>query len=141
VTAQPECDDRFHLPRPAAGLRREAQSWAALGASRLQRSEQVPVSLGRSSQCARTSAWGRVRLAYIATFWFWHTLGPRCCRLSGRRAGAALCSLQYDELPAQVSEQSTPVEMIEQAEAQSGRALSVRPTRIVGKGQHIAGRG
>jgi hypothetical protein len=46
--AQPECHDRFHLPRPAAGLRREARLWAAPGASRLQRAEQVPVSLGRS---------------------------------------------------------------------------------------------
>jgi hypothetical protein len=27
----------------------------------------------------------RVRLAYIATFWFRHTLGLRCGRLSGRR--------------------------------------------------------
>ena len=47
----------------------------------------------------------------------------------------ALCSLQYDELPAQVSEQNTLVEMIEQAEAQSGRVLSVRPTRRTRRGR------
>jgi hypothetical protein len=49
----------------------------------------------------------------------------------------ALCSLQYDELPAQASEQSTLVEMIEQAEAPSGRALSVRPTRRTRRGRDL----